>query len=249
MLPRQRCEPVADQRRRVRRRGVVERQRRVAAAPCMAEPLDLDQSHDQTAVAPPFARARDVRQHVVASRASKSAGGSVVALPPGTATPFSARYCRTSALRRGGARRRRRPRPGSRAAAPRCRPMLARSSRDLRNVGFRPALHHGERGIRRRGRAACDARMSHDRANESADSARRAPPRARRRPTCRRRRFARDRHASFRATLRIISATIAASPLPATVRASNQFQQRHGFAASALLGHQDQQPVAHRRAP
>ena len=35
-----------------------------------------------------------------------------------------------------------------------------------------------------------------------------------------------DRHASFAATVRIIFATIADSPLPATVRASNQFQQR-----------------------
>ena len=42
-------------------------------------------------------RVRTTRMRSVASRSSRSGGGSVVAAPPGTSTPFSARYCRASA--------------------------------------------------------------------------------------------------------------------------------------------------------
>ena len=48
MLPRQRGEPVADHRGRVRRSAVVERQRGIAAAPRVPQPFDLDQPHDRT---------------------------------------------------------------------------------------------------------------------------------------------------------------------------------------------------------
>ena len=159
--------------------------------------------------------------------------------------PFSARYCRASA-RRCAARRRRRRAPWIASSGTRdVGATLARSLRDLRNVGSGPRFITASAVY---GDAAAPHAMPEcvdDRANESADSARRAWPRARRRRTCRRRRSRcgdparqrRDAADHLRDDRRL---ALAVRPCAR----SNQFQQRAGIRrVASARGIRTTQPV------
>jgi hypothetical protein len=167
------------------------------------------------------------------SRRAWSGSGSVDSEPFGTSTPLRARNCRTSAAAlRGATTSSERPWIASsgtlRAPSPASRPTAATSVSGPRfitvsAVSGEAAAPHAMPATETTARTLSPCRTP--RIAASAAPADR-PIAAVRAPSARRHRIA----------LRIIAATIAASPRPDAVAPSNQFQQRYGFAASFWRG-------------
>ena len=229
-----------DQRRRVGRRRVVERQRGVAAAPRVVEAVDADVAHDKPRSHHPVARGHDA-----------SFGGRLARLAVGVRQRrIGNGRCRHRDVavqreilphERDGVARRddvvvlavdREQRHGQRLVGR----FEARLARERDDVRLGTALHHGDRGHRATSRRRRRGPSARRRRARGRDSARRGPRRARRPRTCPRRRRACDRRDSATPPRRSAPRRSPPRRRRATVRVSNQFQQRHGLAASFWRG-------------